>query len=148
MSTEDAKCSLVSQARTTKSPTAIPEGNQFEAPSPEPTVSKRKTRNLIKQEKIKSLQENDDESGFKMDSLLSKHSDLFDCESDNDDLTPAPSEEWHEKNKPVKQKKEPKTARLNKKEQFKLHSEAQRVVRGKCDIIVYVVCEQLSHNRV
>ena len=130
MPTEDVKCSPISQARTTKSPTINPEGNQFEAPSPEPTVSKRKTRNLIKQEKIKSLQEND-ESGFKMDSLLSKHSDLFDCESDNDDLMSAPVEEWQEKTKAVEQKREPKTARLNKKEQFKLHSEAQRVVRGE-----------------
>ena len=127
------KDSLISQARTTKSPTTVPEGNQFEAPTPEHTVSKRKTRNLIKQEKIKNLQENNDENGFKMDSLLSKHSDLFDCESDNDDLTPTLTEEWRGKIKPAKQKKEPKTARLNKKEQFKLHSEAQRVVRGNHD---------------
>ena len=117
----------MNQARTTISPTTNPEDNQFEAPSPKPTVSKRKTRNLIKQEKIQSLQENDES---KIDLLLSKHSDLFDCESDNE-TTPAPVEEWHEKNKTIKQKREPKATRLSKKEQFKLHSEAQRVVRGK-----------------
>lgn len=135
VSTEDARCSI-SQARTTKSPTTIAEDNQFEAPNPEPTVLKRKTRNLIKQEKVNSLQE-DDESGFKMDSLLSKHSDLFDCESD-DDVASAPiEEEWHGKSKPGKQKKErePKTARLSKKEQLKLHSEAQRIVRGRHYIV-------------
>ena len=131
--------SLISQARTTKSPTTVSEGNQLEAPNPEPTVSKRKTRNLIKQEKIKSLQENDDENGFKMDSLLSKHSDLFDCESDNDDLTPTLAEEWHGKIKPARQKTEPKAARLNKKERLKLHSEAQRAARGDHDIIMHVV---------
>lgn len=136
VSTEDARCSI-SQARTTKSPTTISEDNQFEAPNPEPTVLKRKTRNLIKQEKVSSLQE-DDESGFKMDSLLSKHSDLFDCESDNDDVASAPTEEeWRGNSKPGKQKKErePKTARLSKKEQLKLHSEAQRIVRGRHYIV-------------
>ena len=134
MCTEDVKCSLISQARTTKSPTSITENDQFEAPSPKPTVSKRKTRNVLKQEKLKSLQESDDENEFNMDSLLSRHSDLFDCESDNDnDVTSAPVEESHENRKSAKQRREPKTARLNKKEQFKLHSEAQRVVRGKHD---------------
>lgn len=136
VSTEGARCSI-SQASATKSPTTIPEDDQFEAPNPEPTVSKRKTRNLIKQEKIKDLQENNDESGFKMDTLLSKHSDLFDCESDDDDVMSAPVDEWRGKSKPVKQKmeKEPKAARLSKKEKFKLHSEAQRVVRGRHCII-------------
>lgn len=68
-----------------------------------------------------------------MDTLLSKHADLFDCESDNDDIpATAPVEEWgHERSKTAKQKREARTARLSKKEQFKLHSEAQRVVRGK-----------------
>lgn len=136
MPTED---SLISPARTTKSPTTVPEGDQFEAPSPKPTVSKRKSRNLIKQEKFKNLQESDDENGFKMDSLLSKHSDLFDCESDDDDLIPTVAEEWHGKVKPSKQKREPKTARLNKKKQFKLHSEAQRAVRGNHDITMHVM---------
>ena len=130
VSTEDTKCSI-NQARATTSPTTIPEDNQFEAPNPEPTVSKRKTRNLIKQEKLKSLQEND-ENGFKMDSLLSKHSDLFDCESDEGNMVSAPVDEWRGKSKPVKQKmeREPKTARLSKKEKIKLHSETQRIVRG------------------
>lgn len=65
-----------------------------------------------------------------MDTLLSKHSDLFDCESDNDDTADAPIEEQHEEHKASKQKKESKTPRLSKKETFKLHSEAQRAVRG------------------
>ena len=73
----------------------------------------------------------DDESGFKMDSLLSKNSDLFDCESD-DDLTSVPVKACDKKKtKSVQQKREPRPARLSKKEQIKLHSEAQRVVRGK-----------------
>ena len=66
-----------------------------------------------------------------MDSLLSKHSDLFDCESD-DDITSVPVKVSDEKKtKSVKPKREPRPARLSKKEQMKLHSEAQRVVRGK-----------------
>lgn len=126
---------MIHQASTTKPPTTTSVGDQFEAPSPELTVSKRKTRKLIKQERIKNLQEND-ENSFKMDSLLLKHSDLFDCESDNDEVPAStPVEEWEGKSKAVKQIREPKTTRLNKKEQFKLHSEAQRVVRGKDHII-------------
>jgi len=108
-------------------------------------MSKRKTRKLIEQEKI-SLQEND--SSFKMNSLLSKHSDLFDCESEGDDIPSTMVEEWCGKSRTVKQRKETKPARISKKEQFKLHSEAQRVVRGEHHIILYVVYNHIYHNRI
>ncbi|XP_065912405.1 claspin-like isoform X2 [Dysidea avara] len=125
-----------SQARTSKSPPAILEENQFDAPSPKPFVSERKTRKSIKQQRIKELQEQNAEYNAKMDSLVSKHSDLFDRESDNEDNYSAPSAsppngyvEDEQSVKKMKRMKEPKPARMSKKKQMELHSESQRMIR-------------------
>lgn len=145
---ETTKSGSSSQARTSKSPPAILEENQFDAPSSKPFVSVRKTRKSIKQQKVKELQQQNAEYNARMDSLVLKHSDLFDRESgsDNEDDFPTPCAsngyvEDEQGGKKVKRIKEPKPARLSKKKQMELHSESQRMIRGLfycCDRISYV----------
>lgn len=77
------------------------------------------------------------EYNAKVDSLVSKHSDLFDCESDDGEnytaATASPPNGYAEdepSSKTTKRLKEPKPARLSKKKQMELHSESQRMIRG------------------